>query len=114
MTHRDYMIRLVALIMASDMTCTPEDVLAQATAVVDGLIALGHLPQEPTVVDSARTRAMERAIRGGSALRDTPALLEFLADRLTIAHGEDSGASYVRAARERADMLRNSLLATVP
>lgn len=54
-------------------------------------------------------KEMARAIRGGTALNDTPELLEFLAARLVHVYGESENIDFIRAARERAAMLRNSL-----
>ena len=56
-----------------------------------------------------RGNEMARAIRGGSAINDTPTLIEFLADRLVEVYGENRNVDFIRAAIERAGMLRNSL-----
>lgn len=56
-----------------------------------------------------RGNEMARAIRGGTALRDTPELIEFLAGRLTKVYADSEQLDFIMAARERARMLRGSL-----
>jgi len=63
---------------------------------------------EPTP-ETLRGSEMARAIRGGTAINDTPTLIEFLVDRLVNLHGESLDVDYIRAAKERAAMLRDSL-----
>ena len=56
-----------------------------------------------------RVRTLESAARGGNALNSTADLLEFLADRLCLEHGESKITDYIRCAHERAGMLRAAL-----
>ena len=61
-----------------------------------------------------RGNEMARAIRGGTAMNDTPTLIEFLADRLVEVYGENARVDFILAAKERAAMLRRSLPESAP
>lgn len=61
-----------------------------------------------------RGNEMARAIRGGTAMNDTPTLIEFLADRLIEVYGENARVDFILAAKERAAMLRRSLPESAP
>lgn len=61
-----------------------------------------------------RGNEMARAIRGGTAMNDTPTLIEFLADRLVEVYGENARVDFILAAKERASMLRRALPESAP
>jgi hypothetical protein len=69
----------------------------------------GALRRWRPTAETLRGNEMARAIRGGTAVNDTPTLIEFLANRLVEVHGESPDADFIRAAKERAEMLRDAL-----
>lgn len=57
----------------------------------------------------AEIERLRKACRGGNAINSTAFLLEFLSDRLVAECGENDNTDYIRAAQERAAMLRAAL-----
>lgn len=53
-------------------------------------------------------KRLQFALRGGTATSSNAEMMDWVADRLVHVHGENPNVDYVRALRERAQMLRDA------
>ena len=101
-------------VRCTEVNVTPSDTsglwLEAEVADVSELEAQLAAPSDERVEKlEAENERLRWAARGGNAINDTANLLTFMAERFVYEYGENEAFAWVRAAYERAQMLRSAL-----